>query len=317
MERKEKALENFENLSFKEWLETSFLEQYFEQVKILNEMGLLDLLTTKDENGLDQLGIRGIDDREYVLPTEDEIKKVLEGKNREIYETKLKQGFSRLLVTPFATPLERFFKVLEKKLVQHYQEGRLLEPKINSQDPDVPLKLKIEEPVVIYPDWRGSDTSGKCIYNDSSYQGKTKKDILESPSVFCGFKIFLLEKNLIIPGKGQGKTIRGRWQLEAGYSAQNYLETLQDSPIYVRETSLSFEDWITLFLTQLEKTNEVIDLMDYNGYKGVACLLPTSSYQTTFGLAFYDFRGQRVELHWRAPWQNNSEHGFRSGVLIQ
>ena len=64
-------------LDFEQWLELELPKQYEEKVKILNKLGILEILPEAKE-----FGIVGIDGKEYPMPEMEEIKDSLE-KNKE------------------------------------------------------------------------------------------------------------------------------------------------------------------------------------------------------------------------------------------
>ena len=93
-------------ISLEHWLATEFNRTYDKQVEILSKLRDRDdqkLLEILPESG--EIGIRGIDGKAYPLPTKEQIEQIIK-EDREIYETKIKQGFTKIQLTPFAIPLE-------------------------------------------------------------------------------------------------------------------------------------------------------------------------------------------------------------------
>ena len=255
------------------WLLEIFGKEYDRQTQTLNQLGLLDILPESGE-----IGLVGIDGREYPLPKKEAIELEIK-KNREIYEKKIEQGFTEFLITPFGMSLNRLIDTLSKRILKHHKEGKLFAAKEKPNDPDEPLKLDQDQPLFVWDKWRGADKNGEIIYYPKSFdatdhQGKTKQELLdiqrEKMSPFAGWSISLLESNLIIPRQGKGKTVGGRKQLEANKSPEEYLKLLQTDPQYADERGLTIEDWTTLFITHLEKTNQVID--DYQDKGSVSYL---------------------------------------------
>ncbi|MFH2018519.1 MAG: hypothetical protein ABII98_00855, partial [bacterium] len=139
--------ESEKEVSLEQWLATDFKQQYNKQVEIFSR--IVKLANGKETSILQTLecgevGIMGIDGYEYPLPkTDDEREKLRQGmekagmteeeikeevknittiediirENKESYETKLKQGFTRLQMTPFGMPLETMALILERTIV--------------------------------------------------------------------------------------------------------------------------------------------------------------------------------------------------------
>jgi hypothetical protein len=320
-----------ENPTLEEWLETSFTKQYLEQVTVLNKTGFLEILREKDENGLDQIGIKGIDGKEYPLPEEEEIRKIFVSNHGPVLETKLKQGFSRLQITPFALPLEKFFKLLEQNIKKNYQQKTLHGINIKDDTQKVLLPLDLKEPLFVWEDWKNSDNQNNCLYYPAlptdyydytpfsgKLLGQTKKEILKnSSSLFPGFEIMLLEKNLTIPKENKGKTIHGRKQLEAGLSPIEYLKKLSRDSQYLHERALTIEDWITLFITHLENNHSV--LPDYWGsFAGSICILLSSFQQknNSFAQGLWDLITGRCSIARQEKEIRSHLHGTRTAIKI-
>ncbi len=263
-----------DNSSLDYWLATEFRTEYDRQYRILNRLGLLDILPKSGEAGL-----IGIDNKEYPIPSKEALEQEIK-RNREVYETKLAQGFTQIQLTPFAIPLDNLINTLETSLKTHDKQGKLLGTKANPEDPDEPQKLDTNEPMYVWDEWRGSDKSGECVYYPASFDennhgGHTKAQILEAQAELplAGWNMLLVEPNKNIPRENKGKTIGKRKQLEANKTPTEYLKLLQTDPQYQSEQGLTNEDWLTMFMTHLEETNQVID--DWQG-KGSACYLTGS-----------------------------------------
>lgn len=149
------------------WLETEFTEVYKSQVEIFHRVGLLELLPESGE-----MGIRGIDGKEYPIPSKDKIREEILS-NREKYEAKMKQGFTQIQFTPFGVPLEKLTTILEQRILSHYKEGKLLATKDNPTDPDVKLELDTNQPLFKWDGWldsnapegqRGADVTGENVF---------------------------------------------------------------------------------------------------------------------------------------------------------
>jgi hypothetical protein len=308
------------------WFETEFKEAYETQAEIFQKVGLLEILPESDK-----MGIRGIDGKEYPIPSEDQIKEVIL-KNRETYEPKMNQGFTQIQLTPFGVPLEKLTTILEQSILTHHKTGKLLATKNAPDEPDEPLDLDTANPLYKWDGWidpdapegnRGADVTGKCVYHPNTLEttnhgGHTKSEILatQAGQPWAGWEVKLLESNVNIPSEGQGKTIGGRKQLSANQTPTDYLNRLQTDPQYQNEQSLTNEDWLTQFITHLEKTNQVID--DYSG-NGKACFLPGSFIPSSRRLGGgYWVRGdRRAVLYGSTPGNRFSSGGLRSAVGIK
>jgi len=266
MENKDK-----EPFDYEKWLSNELPRQYTEKAKILNELGLLEILPEAKD-----IGIVAIDGQEYPMPEQEDIEKIFR-ENKEVFEKKMEQGFTEMEIVPFGLPLERLIKTAEKVILKHHQEGKLYSNRKNPEDENeelVPLELDENKPLYIWKEgYDNADIDGKMVYFPESFdkdpekhQGKTKDQIIKETKQ--GFQIILREKNLNIPRDGKGKTIGGRQQLEANQTPHEYLKKIQTEKEYRNEEGQTPEDWLTTFLTHLEKHNQVID--DYQGSSSIA-----------------------------------------------
>ncbi|MFH0779636.1 MAG: hypothetical protein V1928_02130, partial [Parcubacteria group bacterium] len=225
-------IEHEPEFSLEHWIKTEFEKDYNDQVKILNSLNLLEILPNVGE-----MGIVGIDGKEYPIPTKEAIIAEIM-KDREKYETKIKQGFAQIQLTPFASPLEKLTMILEKSILKHKQENKLFATKENPSDPDEELPLNEKEPLFVWENWidpnaaqgmRGADVTGKCVYYPDKFDkekhgGKKKQEILDEQAKdkdpFAGWNVILIEKNPNIPREGKGKTVGGRKQIEANQTPE-------------------------------------------------------------------------------------------------
>ncbi|MFZ2192882.1 MAG: hypothetical protein WAV31_01445 [Candidatus Moraniibacteriota bacterium] len=269
--------ESQELSTLERWLSLELKNQYESKAKILNQLGIISPMprTWIDENNETQIDgtdvkmrIMGIDGQTYDLPTMNEIRTaILE--NKEMFEKKMEQGFTDLNIIPFAMPLDQLIKTMERTILKHHKEGKLFTAKKNIDDENEPLqKLELDEsgPINKWEGYDNADTEGTIVYYPKKFirdnhQGKTKKEILKESKK--GFIITLNEKNPNIPRGNHGEVISGRERLEANISPDDYLMFLRTGRAYQNEQGQTPEEWITKFLTTLEKHNQVID--DYQG----------------------------------------------------
>jgi len=293
-------------------------EQYQSQKEIMKNAGLLERLS----NG--ELGIKGIDNKEYPIPTPEAIAELLR-QNPEKYQAKIEQGFNQILMVPLAMPLDRQIEILKQNLLKHHQQGKLLATKENPTDIDEPLDLNTINPVWVWDNWPGSDVSKKTVYfpksfDKNNHQGKTKQELLNrqnnNQSPIPGWQVLLLENNPNIPAAGQGQTIGGRLQLEANKTPDEYLKLLQENPDYANEQGLTIEAWLTLFISHLEQTNQVID--DYNG-KGKICYLTGSFNPSSADLVRGNWNrsSRQARLYGSGPGNRDGSFGLRSAVGVE
>ncbi|MBI5306431.1 hypothetical protein HZB04_02515 [Candidatus Wolfebacteria bacterium] len=118
-----------------------------------------------------------------------------------------------------------------------------------------------------------------------------------------------------IPRAGKGKEIKGRKQLEAGQTPNQYLETLKTNPIYQNETGMTPEEQIIYAIKHLEQTNRVID--DYSG-KGSASYQLGAYFPAINNVPYtHWFRDDRqAYLGWSASGCSGSGGGVRGAVRV-
>src|SRR3989338_564380 len=123
-----------EPFDLEKWLVSELPRQYEEKAKLLNRLGLLEILPEKKE-----IGLTGINGREYPIPKREDIEKIIR-ENRELYEAKMKQGFTEMEIVPFGLQLEqRLIKTAEKAILKHHQAGKLFYARRNPEDEIEPL----------------------------------------------------------------------------------------------------------------------------------------------------------------------------------
>ena len=290
----------FENLNIK--------EQWDSQVEIMGNLGILQ---TFPELGI--YGIKGIDGKEYAVPTYEDIQERLEA-NKEEFELKIKQGFKVILIEPFGYSIDKLIKKYESVIVKHHKTGKLFATKEKDSDPDESLDLDVNQPIYTNDNYK---KEGNIVYFPKEFsekhQGKTKKELLlEDPK--NGFNIWLIEENPNIPREGKGVTIGSRPQLETNKTSTEYLNILKTNKIYKHESGLTPEADIMLSILRLEQKNQVSN--DYRG-KGalsyqigsyfVSGVVPNSYWYRVIGQAY---------LSGFDPSAQDSYDGFRPGVRV-
>lgn len=266
LEEKMKALKEELYWPFEALPKKELKEQYESQRKILQKNNILKKLSTGE------LGIKGIDGKEYVFPTYQEIARRMR-ENKEIIKTKTEQGFTKLLIVPFGMKLGDLVEKYKQAILRHHKAQKLFAPKEKQTDPNLPIGLLSDS--VVWSSWSSDDdTAGLLVYYpqefSQNHQGKTKREILEEEG---GWNILLVEDLPIIPREGQGKTIGGRKQLESRKSLAKYLEIIQNDPSYQNESGMTPEDYIVYAITHLEQTDQVIDFREAFSRDSSPCLI--------------------------------------------
>ncbi len=283
-------------------------------MKILSKLGILE--TFPDSK---QLGIRGIDGKEYPVPKPEEIVKLLEA-NKEMLLPKMEQGFTKLVMEPFAYSFDALSEKYKRAILKHHKEGKLLATKEKPADPDEPLALDENQPLWRWEDgYNHCDTENKLVYFPKEFSknhgGQTKKELLESDAP-SGFNIWLVEDMPNIPREGKGKEVGKRHQLEANKTPAEYLKLFQTKPEYKNESGLTPEADIMYALTLLEETNQVTN--DYQG-KGslsyqVGGYFPASGYVPS---SYWGRGSRRAGLGGGYPAGRDSDCGVRAGVRVR
>ncbi|MFA6428249.1 MAG: hypothetical protein WCW02_01770 [Candidatus Buchananbacteria bacterium] len=278
-EAKNKVEQTLQELQNKLWLNTLELTrenlkaQYEFQKDVLIKSGLLKTLSTGE------LGIEAIDKQEYPLPTLEQIEKIMLEK-RKLLETKIPQGFVKLIIVPFGLPIGSLMEAYDNALMECYQQAKLLDAQ------NQPLKL-YGEPTFDYAGYVKAEATGDLVYFPKKYsyanhQGKTKKQLLATQA----WQVLLLEDLPCLPDEGKGKTIAGREQPGVYQKPSEYLKQLQTDPQYKGEQGLTLESWLVYGLSHLDQTNQVID--EYQN-SGKFCLLVSSYFKQPGNVSGADF----------------------------
>ncbi|MFH1661604.1 MAG: AAA family ATPase [Candidatus Falkowbacteria bacterium] len=293
-------------------LKENIKEQYAEQRQILEKTGILERLSTGE------IGIIGIDKKEYSIPSYEDIEKQIT-ENKEMIEKKQEQGFIRLQLTPFGMSLDKLIEKYKKTILEHHKEGKLLATKKDPSDPDEQLELNESNPIDVWEGYNNADKEGKIVYYpkefSENHQGKTKQELLKS-ELLSGWNIMFTENLPNIPREEKGKEVGGRKQLEADQSAKEYLEKIQTDPIYKNEQGMTPEDQLTYAITHLQKTNQVIDDCDGNG----SVSRQFGAYFSASGFvpsAYWNRVGRQARLAGSGPDVQNDYVGARSGVPLR
>ena len=254
-------------------MESSFQEQYDAQIDVMKRIGMM----TQLESG--EWGIEGIDGKEYPAPTPQEIAEKIEA-NKELIEKKREQGFTRLLLVPFAHSLDNLATVYEQSILKHSKEGKLFASKKNPGDQNeqlVPLELDENQPLWKWDGYNDADINGSLVYGPKEFSenhgGKTKQEVIAEQG---GWQVLFIEDMPNIP-RGNPETKGGRTQIDTGGSSikkyikrgedipspSEYLKAIQKESVYQDESGMTPEAQLAYSILHLEETNQVID--DYRG----------------------------------------------------
>ncbi|MFA6428013.1 MAG: hypothetical protein WCW02_00515 [Candidatus Buchananbacteria bacterium] len=309
-EAKVKLNQTLQDLQNELWLETPELTrenlkaQYEFQADLLRKSNLLKTLSTGE------LGIEAIDNKEYPIPTLEQIEEIMLEK-RDFFETKIKQGFVKLVIVPFGLPIKSLIEAYDNALMEHHRQGKLF----NTQNQPLGLNKKIGTKYIFdYVNFVKAEATGDLVYFpkefSDNHQGKTKQELLPTQA----WQVLLLEDLPDIPDKGKGKTVNGRKQPEANQSPNDYLKQLQTDQ-YKGERGLTPESWLVYGLSHLEQTDQVID--DWEG-SGKGCWLIDSFSKETGRVPNASFyRGSlHVSLSRGIPGDPDSYGASRFAVSI-
>jgi hypothetical protein len=290
-----------EKLTPREVRELGIERQYAEQVQALEAAGILETLPSGEK------GIKGIDGKAYPLPSQETVLARLKEK-REVVKEKALQGFTKLVLVPFAMSVDALIAKYGARIKEHHSQGKL-----NATD-GTALELDTNQPVYIWDKYQNADKTGELVYDPTSFTkenhgGKTKDQILSESTVTPGWRILLLEDLPDLPAENRGQTVGNRKQLEANKSPEEYLSFMgKPGTPYANEQGLTPEDWLTLAITNLETKNQVTD--DYAG-KGKIAYLTGAYFKTSKNVPrAYWYRGDRQarlgRLAARSPGPNLS-----------
>lgn len=237
-------------------------EQWRSQIKILTQSVILEILPK-----INDLGIIGIDGKEYSVPTYEQIKNSITSEKLIWLEQKAIQGFTKLMLIPIAMSLDVLINKYKIIVLKHRQENTM------SSADGTKLETDPEESLYVWEEYKQVDSEGTLIYypkqfNQIAHQGLTKGELISQNGPW---EVRLIEDLPNLPGRGQGQTLGGRKQLEANQTPVQYLKILQTDPVYQHEQGPTPELWLIKAITYLEQTNQQID--DYQGLDKASYLI--------------------------------------------
>lgn len=239
-------------------------EQYYRCRSNLESTGIIKQLPLSKS-----LGVIGVESKEYPIPTTDQLTKIFE-LNNELVTLKIRQGFDRLELVPFAMPIRTMAEILAKEIIWRGEAGQIFKTSQTPNDLQTKTRVNKEKHVWFWQTLLDGIDNEALVYFPSSYTvnniGKSKFEIISDPHIcaFPGWSIGLTESYTFLPKQGEGKTIADRKQLEYGFSPNEYREIFKNAQ-YFGETGRTIEDFIITFLSRLNEKNEVSnDINDCN-----------------------------------------------------
>ncbi|MFH0852407.1 MAG: hypothetical protein V1845_02295 [bacterium] len=294
-------------------------EQYESQKEMFEKFGILTELSKGEQ------GIVGIDGQEYPFPSLKQIGERM-SKKRERIEKKQEQGFAKLLIVPFGMKLDDLIEVYRLTILKHSKEKNLFSTKQGPKDEFPPEFLEIngfreDKPIMFPDDLKEADQENRLVYFPKElspkHQGKTKQELLmEDPD--NAWQAILIEDMPHIPRRGEGKTVGGRPQIDTVGSSieefiregrvigpKEFLNALQEKPIYQGEQAMTPEDYLIYAITYLETTNRVLDEIVEN----------IGSISGAFGSRSYLLGAYLLTAEGRKWSPYTSDHHIAGGVL--
>lgn len=227
-------------------------KQYENQIQALTNADILEELSDG------RLGILGVDGNEYPVPTLDEVYERIDPRKIEGLKRKQEQGFTELLLVPFAMDVSKLIKKYEEVVRTHKNAGILknasgenLEIETAYISPDI-----TQSSLVYYPQ----------DYYDREHAYNTKVDILNSKRNWGGWITQLVEDRprLIVDNRSRpdGSPFPNLDPSTSPKPAD--FQRLLNGSSYRHETGLTLEDWLTYAISRLERDGVHIDDFDEN-----------------------------------------------------
>ncbi len=305
------------------------LGQWESQMNVLKKTGIVVMLPAAKT-----FGIIGIDGKEYPVPSLDEVTKRVKDNEHFMLE-KAEQGFTKLVLEPFAYPLTELGTAYWNTLLAHSKEKKLFFSHNGKDGKPVPLELGQEVPFRMWAKYTDADIREQLRYFPDTLEtlsGEAKIDIIRDPENAWG--MWMLEDLPDLPRQKQGRTVGGRKQIEGGISAKECLELLDKKP-YLGEIGVTPETELMFALTILEErnltTNQTADPdpekdFDTRPARSLTLGAYLAAYHNgipQFGWdhsedSLLDFQqpGYNAEMYYTFPDSPQTNHSFRVGIKI-
>ena len=200
----------------------------------------------------------------YQFPSYETMRKLLR-ENKELFERKSDQGFTRLIIAPIEKigtkqpdtteedgAYDGLIGAWRAALKKHFDEGEFYYTRKDNEKPESPddpltpiTDINDQGPLWVWDNYSDADTNGDLVYhptsltpaNDLSHGGITKEELLEQSesTLTPGYTVFVLEDMPNIPRAGEAKT-KGkpgneRTQIDTSGSAlAQYRDPAQSTP---------------------------------------------------------------------------------------
>jgi hypothetical protein len=264
-------------------------EQWEDQVKALNEAGVLEILPETLDIGIAK--DHSLDGADHPIPTFDEIKAGLTAEKIIIRERQAKDGLDLDLLHSNAVTLDHLITCYRNLVLKKYKEGKLF------GTDGTPLELDENQPIYVWDKYIGADREDEKgqarlvsypeKYDKDNHNGKTDQQLIREGRAWEMRPMADTE----IPATGQGATQnqeRGldteHIPLEAGKTSEQYLNDLKMRP---NEYGITLKAELFYAIIKLQRDNVVIDdpYADQNDKQGQGkvCFCAGSYYYDTDG----------------------------------
>ncbi|MEK7102727.1 MAG: hypothetical protein AAB870_00060 [Patescibacteria group bacterium] len=298
------------------------MKGYNDCVTLFNKLGYFHFFETGE------MGIV-VEGKEYPFPSRDSILKELK-ENKELYETKMEQGFTKLQITPLFMPIATLQNTLKEQIVKHHTQGTLIE----EGDPKKPFPLNPDDPLYVWDQWAKGEESGTTIYfpkqfDKTNHGGYTKNAMIQSYDTDPGtapaspFSILLLQENDMFPAtkeEAQKNEQGGRIPLENKRSPNEYLQVFTNTekdPMknpYAGESGLTIEEELTLVLTRLHNKQGLPHIYENNHATWLTGNYDTSGGGVAYARAYRDYK--QFNVSGNDPDRRNGRSGVVAAVGV-
>ncbi|MCX6780675.1 MAG: hypothetical protein NT003_00995 [Candidatus Magasanikbacteria bacterium] len=229
-----------------------------QQMRALTELGFIIM-----EKG--QRGIQGIDEKFYQAPRDEEIvAHFANPERRDFYQQKISEGFTRLLIVPFATRLETIKLTLEAELEERFLNNKVFDQNKDQETFSNPIEILEQAEPFDDGDVNSDEDPGGVIkyypdFNSSSI-GQTKREILADPTQpFPGYNVLLVHDPELYLLNPKQDYIEGRVANGSSIMIRDYVASMHDpnSTIF-GEVGLTLEDTYMTFLMNLHISNLLV-----------------------------------------------------------
>ncbi len=251
------------------------------------------------------------------MPSYKDIIKLISPEQLTILEQKEQQGFTDLLLVPFALNQNIYQKRVVEVVKKHHSQNTLLRTKQDPSDPDEPFPLDPDNPVYQFQ----NDLAQRAVFYPKTFADNSEDchgyNQTEAIQQFGAIQITFVRSEPNLPAQGEGKDkIQGnRIPFEANQSSQNAFDLINTNSAYAHELGWTYSTWFAYLLTHLDKTNQLID--DWQG-NGKASYLTGQYFPSARGSAYAgsDFAYRRFFLNLNRVGYRNQSDAVRSAVIV-